>query len=181
MMASWSYQNERIQTFGYFIFRKLIFFKNCRYHYHPRCSKTSLRKQLTFRDATNGFPEKWRQRNEYRNERRYSILMMRHYPDLGSASDMVVPCAKFASTNQKHYPDLGSDVSSVWNISAHFSDVIWRGNQWWRRQMSAVFSGYAKTIWNLKQNTWKHSVVNNSILTWTYIYGLHPHCKTGKK
>ena len=153
MMASWSYQNERIQTFGYFIFRKLIFFKNCRYHYHPRRSKTSLRKQLTFRDATNGFPEKWRPRNEYRN----SVLMMRHYPD------------------------LGSDASSVWNISAHFSDVIWRGNQWWRRQMSAVFSGYAKTIWNLKQNTWKHSVVNNSILTWTYIYGLHPHCKTGKK
>ena len=36
--------------------------------------------------------------------------MMRHYPDLGSASDMVVPCAKFASTNQKHYPDLASSI-----------------------------------------------------------------------
>ena len=44
-------------------------------------------------------------------------------------------------TNQKHYPDLGSDPS-VWNFCTHFSDVIWQGNQWQRRQMQAVFSGY---------------------------------------
>ena len=43
----------------------------------------SLRKQPTFRDATTGFPTKWRLRNERRN----SILMARHYPDLSSASD----------------------------------------------------------------------------------------------
>ena len=43
----------------------------------------SLRKQPTFRDATSGFPAKWRLRNEHRN----SILMTRNYPDLGSASD----------------------------------------------------------------------------------------------
>ena len=43
----------------------------------------SLRKQPTFGDATTGFPAKWRLWNEYRN----SILMTRHYPDLGSASD----------------------------------------------------------------------------------------------
>ena len=30
----------------------------------------------------------------------------------------------------------------VWNFGARFSDVIWRENQWWRRQMSAVFSGF---------------------------------------
>ena len=34
------------------------------------------------------------------------------------------------TTNQKHYPNLGSDVSSVWNFCARFSDVIWRENQW---------------------------------------------------
>ena len=28
------------------------------------------------------------------------------------------------------YPDLGSDASSVRNLCACFSDVIWRGNQW---------------------------------------------------
>ena len=45
---------------------------------------------------------------------------------------------KFASANQKHYPDLGSDTS-VWNFFARLSDVISLGNQWWRREMSAVF------------------------------------------
>ena len=30
---------------------------------------------------------------------------------------------------------------SLWNICTRFSDVIWRGNQWWRREISAVFSG----------------------------------------
>ena len=43
----------------------------------------SLRKQPTFGDATTGFPVKCRLRNERRN----SILMTCHYPDLGSASD----------------------------------------------------------------------------------------------
>ena len=38
------------------------------------------------------------------------------------------------------YPDLGRDASLVWNYCAHFSDIIWRGNQWWHCQMSAVFS-----------------------------------------
>ena len=42
--------------------------------------KSSCRKQPTFRDDTSGFPAKWRLRNERRN----SILMMFHYPDLGS-------------------------------------------------------------------------------------------------
>ena len=43
-----------------------------------------------------------------------------------------------------YYPPLDSDVSSVWSFFAcvRFSDVISRGNQWRRREMSAVFSGY---------------------------------------
>ena len=35
------------------------------------------------------------------------------------------------------YPDLGTDASSVWNFYARFSDAIWRGNQCWRREMTA--------------------------------------------
>ena len=46
-------------------------------------SRNSLRRQPTLGDATTGFPAKWRLRNERRN----SILMTRHYTDLGSASD----------------------------------------------------------------------------------------------
>ena len=43
----------------------------------------SPRKQPTFGDATTGFPAKW----HLRNERRNSILMTPHYPDLCSAFD----------------------------------------------------------------------------------------------
>ena len=32
--------------------------------------------------------------------------------------------------------------SSVWNFCTRFLDVILRGNQWWRRKISCVFSGY---------------------------------------
>ena len=42
------------------------------------------------------------------------------------------------------YPDMGSVASSVWNFCARFLDVLSRGNQWRRREMSAVFPGYRK-------------------------------------
>ena len=55
--------------------------------YSRLCNVTifnSLRKRPIFRDAISGFPSrKWRLRNERRN----SILMTCHYPDLGSALD----------------------------------------------------------------------------------------------
>ena len=53
--------------------------------------KSSLRQQPTFGDATTSFPAKWRLRIERRN----SILMTRHYPDLGSVSDWLkqISCA----------------------------------------------------------------------------------------
>ena len=95
----------------------------------------SLRKQPTFRDATAGFPAKWLLRNERRN----SIQMTRHYPDLGSASDWAEANFPRGTTNQKHYPDLCSAASSVWNFCARFSAVISGGNQWWRCEMKAVF------------------------------------------
>ena len=53
------------------------------YLFDRSCYFVSLRKQPTFGDATTGFHTKWR----LRNERRSSILMTRHYLDLGSASD----------------------------------------------------------------------------------------------
>ena len=46
---------------------------------------SSLRKQPTFCDATTDFFAKWRLGNERRN----SILMTRHYPDMGCASDWI--------------------------------------------------------------------------------------------
>ena len=66
-----------------------------------------------------------------RNQRRNSIQMMHHYPDLGSDSDWL---NQFIA-NQMLYPDLGSDASSVWNFCTRFSHVITRGNQCWYREM----------------------------------------------
>ena len=85
--------------------------------YHPRSIKAA---DIFWCYGTTGFPAKW----FLRNERRNSILMTRHYPDLGSASDWL--CGKFASANQKRYPDLGSVTSSVWNFCTPLSDVIFR-------------------------------------------------------
>ena len=48
----------------------------------------SLRNQPTFRDATIGFAAKRRLGNKHRN----SILMTRHYLDLGSESDWLKIC-----------------------------------------------------------------------------------------
>ena len=92
----------------------------------------SLRKQPADGDATSGFLAR------LRNERRNSILMTCHYPNLlGHAA------WKFDSTSQKHYPDLGSDASLVWNICAPFLRRHLAGKHVIaRRQMSAVFSGY---------------------------------------
>ena len=97
--------------------------------------KGSLRKQLTFGNANTGFPAKWGLRNECRN----SILMTRHYPDLGSASDWL---------NQ-----ISHAAWPIWNFCACFSDVIWRGNQWQHCQMSAVFSGYGKRVFINSMNS----------------------------
>ena len=66
-----------------------------------------VRKQLTFVDATTGFPAKWRLRNERRN----SILMTRHYPDLGSASDCMVENLLQPVKNTAQYLAEGSIIS----------------------------------------------------------------------
>ena len=59
-------------------------------------------------------------------------------PRLDSASDWL----EFFSSSHKQYPNLGV-ARHQYGISALvFSDVITRGNQSWRHEMSAVFSGY---------------------------------------
>ena len=58
---------------------------------------------MSFGDATTGFPAKGRLRNERTN----SILLTRHYLDLGSASDC---------------------LNQISHTARRFSDVIWRGN-----------------------------------------------------
>ena len=65
----------------------ILYLKSTSYNFRLRSDhflmQHSLRKQPTFGNGATGFPAKWRLRNERRN----SILMMRHYQDLSSASD----------------------------------------------------------------------------------------------
>jgi len=109
--------------------------KNTLLHFHHSPSSLisfngiSLRKQPTFREVATWALAKRRLSNERRN----SILMTRHYPDLGSASDWLKR-EEISATNQKHYLDLGSDAASVWNFCARYSDVVLQGLKWWPRK-----------------------------------------------
>ena len=79
---------------------------------------TSLTKQTTFRDATGGFPAKWRLRNERRNSR--------HYTDLGNASDWLMQISQTArpirSTTQ-----IWVVTRHQYGISALISQTLFRG------------------------------------------------------
>ena len=71
----------------------------------------SLRKQLTFGNATTSFPAKWHLRNEGRN----SILMTGHYPDLGNASDWL---------NQiSHAAQPFRSTTQIWVVSCHLYGI----------------------------------------------------------
>ena len=76
------------------------------------------RKQPTFRDATNGFPAKWRLRDERKNIPYWWRV---------TTQTWVVFLISWRKFHKRYYPDLGSDASSVWNFWARFSDVIWTG------------------------------------------------------
>ena len=71
---------------------------------HVRCTvnktKSSLRKQTSFHNASTGFPAKSHLRNGWRD----SILLTCYSPDLGSASDWLLHKICFMQI----YPDLGS-------------------------------------------------------------------------
>jgi len=110
---------------------------------------------VLWRDSMGVRPNPWREnsrrfevetwtlaKRRLSNERRNSILMTSHHPDLGSTFWLVVPRGNFLSTNQKDNQDLDRDTSSVWNFCARYSDVVLRGLNWRPCETSAVFSGY---------------------------------------
>jgi len=74
----------------------------------PDSDFVSLRKQPTFHQVATWALAK----RHLSNERRKSILMTWHYPDLGSASDWL----EFSFNQSEALPDLGSVTSSVWNF-----------------------------------------------------------------
>ena len=68
---------------------------------------SGLRKQTTFCHATNSFSAKSRLRNKHRN----SILMMCHYPDLGSVSDWLKQVSQAARPIRS--------TTQIWVVKRH--------------------------------------------------------------
>ena len=64
-----------------------------------------------------------------------------YYPDLGSTSNCLKQISLAVRPIRSTTQDLASDTSSEWNFCTRSSGVTSRGNKWWRRKMSAVFSG----------------------------------------
>ena len=91
-----------------------------------------LRKQSTLLDTTTGFPSKWRLKF-YTDD--VSLPRSGRAPDWSCRTwNLLQPIWNTTL--------LGSDTSSVWNFCARSYDVFSWGNQWQRREMSAVFSGH---------------------------------------
>ena len=92
----------------------------------------SLRKQQTLGDTITGFPANWRLRNERRN----SILMTRHYPDLDSASDWL---------NQIFHEERPFSSSiQIWVVTRHqygISTLVFR-TSFGGRKLVLVLTGY---------------------------------------
>ena len=72
----------------------------------------------------------------------FSSTSQTSYPNLGGASDWLKQIS-FAGneTKKKHKPELGVDTSSVRNFFVPSSDIISQRHVWWRREISAAFSG----------------------------------------
>ena len=114
---TWQHQQTRISNTIHVIITK---------YYKPHyiaLSSNSLRKLPTFGDATTCLPAKWRLRNERRN----SILMTRHYPDLGSASDWLNQISHAARPIRSTTQIWVATLHQYWIFRTRSSDVIWLG------------------------------------------------------
>ena len=102
------------------------------------------RHSATFRGATTGFPAKW----GLRNERRNSILMTCYYPDLTKAPNWSCRVGNLFQ-QIKSTTQIWVVTCLQYGISGLVSQTSFRGEtsggvvEWWRREMSAIFPGYA--------------------------------------
>ena len=98
IMARNGKYNKYRYVFFLFLFLFLFFF--------VRIAKLAIGmgKQQTFRDPHTGFPMKWRLRNKHRN----SIVIMRHHPDLDSASDWM-----------KQIFSQSKALTQIWEVTCH--------------------------------------------------------------
>ena len=96
-------------------------------HAHHKLEKTA-----DIREATTCFPTKWRPRNERGN----SILIMRHYQDLGSACEWL----KIWFIQSQELPRSGCWYVISMEFLRTFLRRHFAGNKWQRRKITSVFS-----------------------------------------
>ena len=118
----------------YSIFQRLEQAKHRR-HKKSAPRHPSLRKQPTLRDATTGFSAKWRLRNDAEIP-----YWWRATTQIGSVW--------LRQIFQAAWPIRGT--FQIWVVTRHwfgisvlFSDIISLGQPRWRREVSALFSGYS--------------------------------------
>ena len=116
--------------------------------------KATLKKLPTFHDATISFCTKWRLRNDRRN----SILMTRHYPDLGRASDwwshvgnLLQPIITMEILRSFLRHNLAGKPAVAWRNVGGFL----RLNQSWRPLLSKSNKKTFVTVYYLKGYLWR--------------------------
>ena len=82
--------------------------------------------------------------------------MTYHYPGLGSTSDWPKQISRTARPIRST-----SEILMVTRHQYGISALVWPVNQWWRRQMSAVFFGYLFDIQELQQANRKQNIIKH--------------------
>ena len=114
-------------------------------------------KQPTFGDVTTGFPAKW----HLRNERRNSIWITRHYPDLGSSSDWLNQISHAAWPIRCTTQTWVEIHHQYGNFCAHFSDIILQWNSFCLRKQP-TFCDNANSFPGLRNS------INSLLMTCNY-------------
>ena len=96
------------------------------------------------------FPGKWLLRNGRWN----CILITRHYPDFGSASDW--------SCRMENFLQPIRSTTQIWIVTRHQYGILAFVSQWWRREMWAVFSGLFSAVCIIRY-FWKTSLFERTV------------------
>ena len=122
----------------------------------------SLRKQSTFRDATTGIPAKWHLRlNRAQKFRTFDALLARAWWCFWLVSDLFHP---IRSTT-----DLLVVMRHQYGVFALVSQTSFpeETSQWWRREISALFSVYLMSSTTLLEPGWDLRPLRSCLPFWS--------------
>ena len=120
---------------------------------------------MTFCGATNNFPMKWCLRNEHRN----SMMMTRHYPDLGTSSDWLKKISQVAQPISSSTQFLAVtchqyEISALVSQASFGRETI-SGDTKWRLFSEATGSWEVQCIsMNIKRKSFRQWVLKLTVL-----------------